>query len=178
MLAVLALSGCDGHKKLPEAVAQSNLYQHIDWGMLTPPNWDAMLLLKGLNLEKMQDSDPRAAQAMKKIREQWQTAPVVANMDGKHVTITGYVAPLDSDLEHVREFLLVPYFGACIHTPPPPSNQIVHVHISGPPISLLGWDANVTVSGVIETIPSVTEVGTSGYGMTADLVAPFKNEFE
>jgi hypothetical protein len=25
------------------------------------------------------------------------------------------------------EFLLVPTAGACIHTPPPPANQIVHV---------------------------------------------------
>ena len=27
----------------------------------------------------------------------------------------------------VTEFLLVPWVGACIHTPPPPPNQIVHV---------------------------------------------------
>jgi hypothetical protein len=29
----------------------------------------------------------------------------------------------------VTEFLLVPYVGACIHVPPPPPNQIVHVKV-------------------------------------------------
>ena len=27
----------------------------------------------------------------------------------------------------VTEFFLVPFFGACIHVPPPPPNQIIHV---------------------------------------------------
>ena len=40
----------------------------------------------------------------------------------------GYLLPLEFDGTAVTEFLLVPYVGACIHTPPPPPNQIVHVH--------------------------------------------------
>ena len=48
-------------------------------------------------------------------------------LDGKPVRIPGYLLPLEFDGDQVSEFLLVPYVGACIHTPPPPPNQIVHV---------------------------------------------------
>ena len=54
-------------------------------------------------------------------------APVVEALNGQHVKIPGFVVPLDASGETVKEILLVPYFGACVHVPPPPSNQIVHV---------------------------------------------------
>ncbi len=53
--------------------------------------------------------------------------PVVAALDGQRVQIGGYVVPLDFDATTVKEFLLVPFVGACIHVPPPPANQIVYV---------------------------------------------------
>lgn len=49
------------------------------------------------------------------------------DLDGKPVRIPGYLLPLEFEGDKVSEFLLVPYVGACIHTPPPPPNQIVHV---------------------------------------------------
>lgn len=54
-------------------------------------------------------------------------APVVDTFDGKRVKIPGFVVPLEGTPELTTEFLLVPYFGACIHVPPPASNQIVYV---------------------------------------------------
>jgi hypothetical protein len=52
---------------------------------------------------------------------------VVEKLNGKNVRIPGYLLPLEVSQEKVTEFLLVPYVGACIHVPPPPPNQIVHV---------------------------------------------------
>ena len=52
---------------------------------------------------------------------------VNTELDGQNVRIPGYLLPLDFDGKKVTEFLLVPYVGACIHVPPPPPNQIVHV---------------------------------------------------
>jgi uncharacterized membrane protein len=46
---------------------------------------------------------------------------------GSSVRIPGYVLPLEFKDRKAVEFLLVPTVGACIHTPPPPANQIVHV---------------------------------------------------
>lgn len=51
-------------------------------------------------------------------------------LDGNVVRIPGYLLPLEFDGTVVSEFLLVPYVGACIHAPPPPPNQIVHVKIA------------------------------------------------
>ena len=52
---------------------------------------------------------------------------VVTELDGKRVHIGGYVVPLDFEATNVKEFLLVPFVGACIHVPPPPPNQIIYV---------------------------------------------------
>ena len=52
---------------------------------------------------------------------------VVPELDGQRVKLPGYLLPLEFDDKKVTEFLLVPWFGACIHTPPPPPNQIVYV---------------------------------------------------
>ena len=48
-------------------------------------------------------------------------------LDGKTIRIPGYVLPLEFSGSKVTEFLLVPWVGACIHTPPPEPNQIVYV---------------------------------------------------
>jgi hypothetical protein len=170
--AVVALlsSGCTRNSDTPSpSSTQPSQYQHIDWGMLTPPDWDSLKLLKGINLSKLQDSDPKAVELLKGVRDSWTNAPVVDELDNKKVTIRGYIAPLDGDLGHVKEFLLVPYFGACIHMPPPPSNQIVHVHLVAA-VSMIGWRSAVSLSGKLEVSHSDTALGSAGYQMAADSV--------
>jgi hypothetical protein len=54
---------------------------------------------------------------------------IVEELNGQRVRIPGYLLPLEVSDTKVKEFLLVPYIGACIHVPPPPQNQIVHVKI-------------------------------------------------
>ena len=54
---------------------------------------------------------------------------LVQDLDGKDVRIPGYVLPTEFSGDKVVEFLLVPYVGACVHTPPPPANQMVHVKV-------------------------------------------------
>ena len=100
-------------------------------------------------------------------------APVVKALDGKSVSLPGFVVPLEGDSEVITEFLLVPYFGACIHVPPPPPNQIVHVTIEGGvPIESL-YDA-IVVTGVMSTESWSGEIAQVGYKMKAVGVAPFE----
>lgn len=54
---------------------------------------------------------------------------VVTNLDGQLVRIPGYALPLELDDSSLKEFLLVPTVGACIHTPAPPANQMVFVKL-------------------------------------------------
>lgn len=56
---------------------------------------------------------------------------VVGELDGQLVRLPGYALPLEFTGSQMKEFLLVPYVGACIHVPPPPPNQIVFVRLDG-----------------------------------------------
>ena len=99
-------------------------------------------------------------------------APVVHTYNGQVVKIPGFVVPLEGTAEKTTEFLLVPYFGACIHVPPPPSNQIVHVTFAeGVAIDDL-YDA-VWVTGTLSTEGWKGEIASVGYQLTGISVAPF-----
>ena len=52
-------------------------------------------------------------------------------ISGQQIRIPGYMLPLQREENGVTAFLLVPWVGACIHTPPPPPNQMIHVSIPG-----------------------------------------------
>jgi len=62
-------------------------------------------------------------------------------LDKATVRVPGFVVPLEDSATEATEFLLVPYQGACIHVPPPPPNQIVHVHMAkGAKVKFTMWD--------------------------------------
>jgi len=99
-------------------------------------------------------------------------APVVKELNGKTVKIPGFVVPLEGDEEKVTEFLLVPYFGACLHVPPPPSNQIIYVKFpEGAPAEAM-YDP-IWLTGVIKTEDWKGELAQVGYTMTGTAVAPY-----
>ena len=97
----------------------------------------------------------------------------VGALNGSRIRIPGFIVPLENQRGQITEFLLVPYFGACIHTPPPPSNQIIHVLPVKPLKNEQTMDA-VWVSGVLETTRSDTGMGSAGYRMKAETVAPYR----
>lgn len=41
--------------------------------------------------------------------------------------VPGYITPIDFQGQKVTKFIFVPTAGACIHTPPPPANQMILV---------------------------------------------------
>ena len=83
------------------------------------------------------------------------------------------MVPLKHEGMRVSEFLLVPYVGACIHVPPPPRNQIVHVTVENP-IRVQGLFAAVTVTGIMSTRSSETELARTGYRITDGNVQPYE----
>ena len=99
-------------------------------------------------------------------------APLIESLNGTYAKIPGFIVPLEGDAEKVTEFLLVPYFGACVHVPPPPSNQIVYVKFSeGIPIRDL-YDA-VWITGTLSTEGWQGDIASVGYSMTGMDVYPF-----
>ena len=77
-------------------------------------------------------------------------ASVNPALDGQQVRLAGYLLPLEFAGKEVSEFLLVPWAGACIHTPPPPANQIIHVK-PDKPFPVKGMFDAVWVTGRLAT---------------------------
>jgi hypothetical protein len=160
---------------LPTARAAD--FQEIAWDELVPKDWDPMKSMRDMQQQigGLPDSDARVQKMYERMREVWDNAPAVAAMGGRAVKLPGYLVPLDTDTEGMREFLLVPYFGACIHTPPPPANQIIHVRSSTPIKGFKTMDA-VWVSGTLKVQRSDSQMGTSGYGLAASQVAKYSTK--
>jgi len=95
--------------------------------------------------------------------------PVVDSLDGKRVRIGGYVVPLDFEATSVKEFLLVPFVGACIHVPPPPANQIIYVK-SDEGFGVKGSFDPVYVTGTLKVIATSTGLADAGYSIVAEKV--------
>ena len=134
----------------------------INWNDLVPSNWNPRAAFDRLNIRNLPDNDPRVNDLLAEIRAEWDRAPVVKKLAGQKVRIPGYITTLEGDRNGVREFLLVPYFGACIHVPAPPSNQVVHVLPDKPVPELLSYSP-VWVTGTIEIDQVDTALGSAGY---------------
>ncbi len=96
-------------------------------------------------------------------------APVVKELDGKRVHIGGYVVPLDFEATSVKEFLLVPFVGACIHVPPPPPNQIIYVK-AAKGFDVAGSFDPVWVTGTLKVASQYTGLAETGYSIDAEKV--------
>lgn len=102
-------------------------YRVLRWAELMPPGWAPLDGRRQADLRRLRDDEPRARQWQQDLQQVFAQAPVVGALDGQAVRIQGYVVPLSVGWGGTDEFLLVPYHGACIHSPPPPPNQIIHV---------------------------------------------------
>lgn len=115
-------------------------------------------------------ADALAAEAGPPAAQQSPAEPVVKELDGLQVKLPGYIVPLDMGEDgRVTEFLLVPYFGACIHVPPPPSNQIVHA------TSELGVKVDELyqpfwIEGPLKVEHATSELADAGYRMEAQKI--------
>ncbi len=89
------------------------------------------------------------------------------DLDGVYVKMPGFIVPFDMSAEGVTSFMLVPYVGACIHTPPPPANQLVFVNTKSPWPGDQLWQA-IWVTGVLRTNLQSTSLGDTGYSIAAD----------
>ncbi len=96
-------------------------------------------------------------------------AAVVTDLDGKRVRIGGYVVPLDFEATNIKEFLLVPFVGACIHVPPPPPNQIIYVKAEKG-FDVAGSFDPVYVTGTLKVASQYTGLAETGYTIDADKV--------
>lgn len=94
-------------------------------------------------------------------------------LHGAYIKMPGYVLPIDMSTAGVTSFIMVPYVGACIHTPPPPANQLVFVDSKKPWPSDQLWDP-VWVTGRMRHELQSTTIADIGYALDADLIEVYK----
>jgi len=96
-------------------------------------------------------------------------------LDGTLARLPGFVVPLDLDAKgQVTEFFLVPYYGACIHYPPPPPNQIVYV-VPPNPFKLPSLTTPYWVTGRLRTAGKTSRVGAAAYTVSAQSMEIYKD---
>ncbi|MCL7943289.1 DUF3299 domain-containing protein [Marinobacter sp. ATCH36] len=140
----------------------------IDWLELMPA--EDLNLLENLP-EVSHEGDGPAA-----LPDEIMTGRTVDEMDGRSGRIPGFVVPLKTtDDMRILEFFLVPYYGACIHVPPPPPNQIIHVkYEEGFKLEAL-YDP-VWIEGELKIERTENDVASSSYSIVAESVTPYEEE--
>lgn len=132
-------------------------YQTLDWDDLAPTFPELERARSGANLS--------AIELHVVYEKLWSTTNVVEELDGKNVRISGFIVPLEFGEEQiVTEFFLVPYHGACIHSPAPPPNQLIMVDYEEG-MELESTATPYWVSGEMSLKVAGNELGTSGYGI-------------
>ena len=91
------------------------------------------------------------------------TFNTVKELNGKSIRLPGYTVPFEYGAKaEVTEFLLVPYYGACIHAPPPPPNQTLFV-ATDDPILLKDLAQAVWVEGVLTAETQESDLADAAY---------------
>ncbi len=142
----------------------------LTWSEMIPPDAPAEVPnMKPLH-DLSQMSSALSAESAPAAKQEMPNAPVVKSLDGQNIRLPGYIVPLEvSEEGRTTDFLLVPYFGACIHVPPPPSNQIVHVK-SAVGVKLDELYQPYWIEGALQVKASTSELADAGYQMEADKI--------
>jgi uncharacterized protein len=139
----------------------------VDWDKLLPPH-----AAKPINEPPtpvhgyLGESGPAAKQSG--------SSAVNPDLEGLTLRIPGFIVPLDVDAAgQVVEFLLVPYYGACIHVPPPPPNQIIYVKPAQPILVKDMFNA-YWVTGRMHVEIRNTQMASASYTMSASKVEDYQ----
>lgn len=169
---ILLLAGCHSPESPPPSVAAD--VRTLEWDELMPADFEPEAIFKDVDIASLADDSPRAQELMTQLRKLWDEAPIVEALDGLRVRLPGFAVPLEMNGEAVSQFLLVPFYGACIHVPPPPANQTVLVKAAaGVNIYIRQAFDTVWVTGRLAVHRADTELAKAGYTLTATEVSPY-----
>jgi hypothetical protein len=160
-------------------------YPEIEWialmpsddleALLNPPSYldeidegsrlDSLDMLPTGNLE-----DPHSARYLQALS----STRIIEDFNNKRIRIPGFIVPLASDeKQNISEFFIVPYFGACIHFPPPPPNQILHVK-TDKKIRLNSLQDAFWFEGQIKIETTNNLLGKAAYSLRLEGISPYE----
>lgn len=179
MQRVLSIALCLILVALPAFYVKADAFKTIEWTDLMPEE-DLKLLEQMPEVshdysqpspfdEDYQGDDPAAKQWTQIL----QSAGVRSEYNNSKVRIPGFIVPLEfDDQQNVTSFFLVPYFGACIHVPPPPPNQIIYVsgakNLKADMIYSPFW-----ISGTLTTEKMTHDLANAAYSLKADKIEEY-----
>jgi len=154
-----------------QLMAFADTYRSLAWPDLLPPG-EAESLAKSRSLAFIRKPGQRehgsfddGGMPMNAIQPG--NFKTVKALNGLKVRLNGYVVPLEFSAGKSTVFLLVPYFGACIHAPPPPPNQTVLVR-ARTAVTLASLSSAVEAQGTLEVSTNTSEMGDSAYLLKLD----------
>lgn len=156
---------------------EGNSFDTIGWSQLLPDN-ERQLLTYYLPDETLDFTEQIRRSIEASSSEEYKSAAystnIVEPLLDNRVTISGFIVPIElGEGRKVQSFFLVPYFGACIHYPPPPPNQMIYV--STPQnFPLPDMHQAYTLSGVLRGGLYEDLLGTSAYQLDLVSVAIFQ----
>ncbi|MEP0354283.1 DUF3299 domain-containing protein [Paraglaciecola sp.] len=164
---------------------ETQTYQEVEWIQLMPRDDLEALLNPPDYLANIQDgSEEDSVEALtgmvsedvttQRFQDALTSVRVINEFDNKPIKIPGFVVPLKSDeQQRVTEFFIVPYFGACLHMPPPPPNQMIHGKVETG-FELAQLTEPFWFEGVIHIETMSNTTGTSAYGMSLDNIQAYE----
>ncbi len=136
----------------------NNAPRELEWLELMPEEEARIWLQESAAIDHMGFDVP----------EPFQSYRTIGELDGITARIPGFVVPIETDEDgNLTEFFLVPYFGACIHVPPPPANQIIYGRLKDPIPMVNIWDA-FWMEGTLNIEDIANETAASAYTMDVD----------
>lgn len=159
---------------ITSASSAAEPYREVEWTELMPKEDLAALLdppdfLNGIEDGSQQDSVAAlnqrdiTDQKAERYRDALSSTRPIAEFDQQAIRIPGYIVPLaQNEQRRVTSFFVVPYFGACLHMPPPPPNQILFVNYPQG-IELQNLQQPFWFEGKLNIEISKHDLGTSAY---------------
>ena len=164
---------------------QAANYEEIDWVALMPEDDLSALLNRPEFLNDIADGsaadsvdDFASKQLEDEQAQRYQQAlvstRVIEAFDGKAIRIPGFIVPLEqNDEQKATAFFVVPYFGACLHMPPPPPNQILYVEYKEG-IAVENLYDPYWFEGTVKIDNHESALGTSAYSLVLDSFALYQ----
>ncbi len=170
-------------KEQAENKSEDTEYRKISWEDLEIPGkgMDAVLNKFEKEIDAIPEGSLKEKEVMGRLQAALNSAPVNPELDKKKIKLSGFVSPLEIDEKEgvVKEFLLVPYFGACIHVPPPPLNQTLLIKpAKDQQIKLEDAYEPIWVSGVIHAESTVTKLAEAGYKISDVKIEPYTEHLQ
>jgi len=160
----IAAAGADAN-----AVAARGV-RELGWEELLPEGEEERLTQLYKQQMMLLYSQPIEEGSAAAVAVQIATFTTVPELNEAKVRLPGYTVPFEFGADaKITEFLLVPYYGACLHAPPPPPNQTIFV-MTDEPISLRDLAQAVWVEGTMYTQTQESELADAAYTIKMDRI--------